>query len=183
MCTTIHIMENVKKIAYNQPDIVSTKKPQPKKRMITSSHKWNIDCSDSTASQQLKYLYEILSENVVHKDQCSLIIQNINQKISGYKHQDEIKKIYDEAKFIDFKYVIKLLIDSALICYYCKNETKLFYEMVREPCQWSLDRIDNKYGHNCENLFVSCLSCNLRRKTMYHERFAFTKQMKIDKIN
>jgi hypothetical protein len=31
MRATIHIMENVKKIAYTQADIVSTKKPLPKK--------------------------------------------------------------------------------------------------------------------------------------------------------
>jgi hypothetical protein len=151
--------------------------------VITSSQKWNNTYDDTMVSQQLIFLGEILSENIVHKDPCSLIIQNINQKISGYKHQDEVKKIYDEEKFINFNYVLKLLIDSGLLCYYCKNGIKLFYELVREPCQWSLDRIDNKFGHNRENLFVSCLSCNLRRKTMYHERFAFTKQMKIDKIN
>jgi len=55
--------------------------------------------------------------------------------------------------------------------------------MVREQCQWSLDRIDNNYGHNYDNLFVTCLSCNLRRKTMYHERYEFTKQLTISKIN
>ena len=78
---------------------------------------------------------------------------------------------------------MQLLIDSELKCHYCKKEIKLLYEMVREQCQWSLDRIDNNYGHNYDNLFVTCLSCNLRRKTMYHERYEFTKQLTISKIN
>jgi hypothetical protein len=58
---------------------------------------------------------------------------------------------------------------------------KILYEHVREPKQWSLERIDNDYGHNKNNVEIACLSCNLRRKTMYHERFIFTKQLNIVK--
>ena len=60
---------------------------------------------------------------------------------------------------------------------------EILYEKVREPKQWTLDRIDNRYGHNKENVLIACLDCNVRRKTMYHERYAFTKQLNIVKKN
>ena len=43
--------------------------------------------------------------------------------------------------------------------------------------QWTLERIDNGMGHNKDNVEIACLLCNLRRRTMYHERYVFTKQM------
>ena len=57
----------------------------------------------------------------------------------------------------------------------------LLYEKLREPRQWTLERLDNNYGHNKGNLEISCLKCNIDRKTMYHERFMFTKELKIIK--
>ena len=59
----------------------------------------------------------------------------------------------------------------------------LIYENVREPRQWTLDRIDNSIGHNTENVVISCLSCNLKRRTMDDKKFKFSKQMKIIKKN
>jgi hypothetical protein len=66
-------------------------------------------------------------------------------------------------------------------CYYCRKKVKILYEYVREEDQWTLERIDNKRGHNNDNVEIACLSCNLRRRTMYHERYVFTKQMNIIK--
>ena len=82
---------------------------------------------------------------------------------------------------MDIKKVLELLEKSELLCYYCRKEVKLLYENVREMTQWSLDRLDNSEGHNKENVVIACLSCNLHRKTMYHERFVFTKQLNIVK--
>lgn len=173
---TIALEQNIKKT-------IISKLPS-KKRAITNTNKWIMNEINSSYEHQLQYLQNIFEDNTENNStQCSLIIQNINQKINGYRHQDELKNKYDINKFINFKYVICLLIESNLQCYYCKNEIKLLYEFIREPTQWSLDRIDNNFGHNFENLFVTCLSCNLKRRTMYHERYAFTKQLKIDKIN
>lgn len=109
-------------------------------------------------------------------------IQELNKKIYGYKAQDLDKKLFDEKQFVDFNHIIKLFIECDLDCYYCKNKVKVIYEFVREPTQWSLERIDNHYGHNIGNVVIACLSCNLKRRTMYHERFVFTKQLKITKI-
>ena len=73
---------------------------------------------------------------------------------------------------------------SNMICYYCKEETMLMYEYVREPKQWTLERLDNSFGHNNDNVVISCLTCNLRRKTMASERYIKTKAMaKIIKLD
>ena len=83
-------------------------------------------------------------------------------------------------EFIDFSFVIHQL-QTSPYCYYCKEPVQLIYEFVREPKQWTLERIDNARGHNRDNVEIACLRCNLRRRMMHHERFIFTKQLLIKK--
>ena len=66
-------------------------------------------------------------------------------------------------------------------CYYCNCKMSLLYEYVREEKQWTVDRIDNNFGHNNNNIVIACLHCNLRRRCIYHEKFVFTKQLNIVK--
>ena len=99
------------------------------------------------------------------------------RKISGYRSQDQLKGIYDESRFVTFEHVVECMRSCALQCFYCKEGVQMVYEFVREPKQWSLERIDNAYGHNCDNVVIACLSCNLRRRTMHYERYVTTKQM------
>ena len=33
------------------------------------------------------------------------------------------------------------------------------------------------------NIEISCLSCNIRRRCMYHDRFRFTKQLNLVKLD
>ena len=98
-------------------------------------------------------------------------------KISGYKSQDMKKGIYDDAKFVRFDDVVALMVGRNMSCFYCKKQALLFYEYSRDCDQWTLERIDNTRGHNIDNVEIACLNCNLRRRTMYHERYVFTKQM------
>jgi hypothetical protein len=98
-------------------------------------------------------------------------------KISGYKSQDMKKGIYDDAKFVRFDDVVALMAGRKMSCFYCKKQALLFYEYSRDCNQWTLERIDNAHGHNVDNVEIACLNCNLRRRTMYHERYVFTKQM------
>ena len=63
-----------------------------------------------------------------------------------------------------------------MLCFYCLQQVKIIYTQVRDPKQWTLERIDNSLGHNRGNVVISCLSCNIRRRCMYHERYVFTKQ-------
>lgn len=110
-----------------------------------------------------------------------IIKKQLNIKLQGYRSQDTIKKMFVEDEFMDMENTLCLLKESNLRCFYCKECVKVLYRQVREGCQWTLERIDNDYGHNKTNVVIACLTCNLRRRTMYHERFAFTKQMVITK--
>lgn len=109
----------------------------------------------------------------------NIFIQEIKHKIAGYKSQDVSKKKISLDSFITFDYVIKLLDDSNLCCHYCSRKIYILYEIVRENMQWTLDRINNDNGHNIDNVFISCLECNLKRKRQNAEAFFFTKNFKI----
>jgi hypothetical protein len=150
-------------------------------RKITTTEKWELEESDYIFDNQLDCIKKI-QENL-ESPKITLFIREIKNKIHSYGSQDVKKNIYSEEKIVDFDHVIKILLESNLDCFYCKKKVNIIYKNVREPSQWSLERIDNKYGHNVDNVVIACLSCNLRRRTMYHERFVFTKQMsKITKL-
>ena len=74
-----------------------------------------------------------------------------------------------------------MMLANDLKCYYCNNPVLVLYEYVREPKQWTVERIDNKFGHNKDNIEIACLNCNLHRRTMHHERYLFTKNLNIIK--
>jgi len=153
----------------------------PSKRKITATKKWPFSEEDLIPVKQLSYVEQLYTDNIVDTDACSTLRRHIREKISGYRSQDIKKDILDEESIVDVPTAITLLYTSKTICYYCNNPVRVLYENVRESCQWSLDRIDNSIGHNKTNLLIACLECNLRRKTMYHERYAFTKQLNIVK--
>jgi hypothetical protein len=149
---------------------------EKQKRVVTNTKRWRFTEEDYTKENQLDLLKSIQHmEPGISTDSQVCVLQQLNQKVAGYKSQDIAKDIYNPILFVTRERVIELLIASELKCHYCKNDVKVLYEIVREPLQWTLDRIDNDYGHNTGNLFVACLSCNLRRRTIYHERYVMTK--------
>lgn len=154
-----------------------------KKRVVTTMNSWQISQIDMHDENQFSYITQLYTNNVTSQQPCKVIMQHIGQKLNGYKSQDIKKGLYDARRIADVPYVIDLLYKSSNICYYCKEHIQVLYENVREPKQWSLDRIFNDQGHNKENVVVACLKCNVSRKTMYHERYAFTKQLVIVKHN
>jgi hypothetical protein len=105
--------------------------------------------------------------------------QQIVTKICGYKSQDMKNGLFDPEKFVNLEYVMNLLQMSQMKCFYCKEMVQVLYEHVREPRQWTLDRLENDQGHNKSNVIIACLNCNLRRRCMYHERYVFTKQLNV----
>lgn len=109
------------------------------------------------------------------------IKKQLNTKLQGYRAQDTLKHMFVESEFMDMENTLRILKESDLRCFYCRECVKVLYRHVREGCQWTLERIDNEYGHIKTNVVIACLTCNLRRRTMYHERFAFTKQLVINK--
>ena len=77
--------------------------------------------------------------------------------------------------------LLPLLVASKLRCHYCRYGVMMLYNNVREPLQWTLDRIDNSKPHNTDNVVIACLKCNLKRRRTDSDKFKFTKQMKIIK--
>ena len=109
--------------------------------------------------------------------------KELERKIKSYRAQDIKKNKLNEEKLIKMDECIDKLVLSKMKCYYCNENMLLVYENVREGKQWTLDRIDNSIGHITENVVISCLDCNLKRRTMNDEKFKFSKQMKIIKKN
>ena len=59
----------------------------------------------------------------------------------------------------------------------------MIYDDCRQNNQWTLDRIDNSCGHNIDNVLISCLECNLKRRDMDKDKFYFTQNLQIKKID
>jgi hypothetical protein len=146
------------------------------------SEKWSFSSENYEYLKQLKMINDISNNNFNLIDDVSKIaIQEINKKICGYKQQDKIKKKFDEDKFLTFESIINKMVSCELKCRYCKNEMNVLYDISREMTQWSVDRINNDYGHNIDNFHLACLDCNLKRRKRTDEKFLFTKQLNIIK--
>jgi hypothetical protein len=178
----IVLLENVKeKDEKNKVKNINTAKEKAKRVIVET---WNFTKNDldfENIIQVLNMIQKKVVENPEYTNIVKCIIQQLNQKINGYKSQDIAKNLLDLEKLVDLENVLQLLLQCNLECFYCKNKVKVLYEHVREPSQWTLDRIDNDYGHNKGNLEIACLSCNVRRRTMYADRYVFTKQLKLVK--
>jgi hypothetical protein len=147
-----------------------------KKRLVTGQ--WTFSEEYYNIENQLSLLKDI-KENSECASMHELILLQLDKKIAGYKHQDILKKKYDAEKLIKTTEVVDKLISCELKCFYCKNDIHVLYKVVREMQQWTLDRINNDMGHVSDNVEISCLECNLKRKKQNSEKFLFTKQMKI----
>jgi hypothetical protein len=126
------------------------------------------------------YEYENENENDIN-NLHKLMIRQLERKLNNYKQQDILKKVYDSNSIISLEETISKLKESELLCYYCKKELLILYEIVRENLQWTLDRIDNSLGHTKNNVIISCLNCNLKRRKQSKDAFLFTKQLQIVK--
>jgi len=110
-----------------------------------------------------------------------ILINELTNKRNSYKGQDKSKNMLDSKLLISLYELIELLVESKLICSYCKSQLYLLYNEYRYKKQWTLDRVDNNVGHYKQNCVISCLDCNLQKKRLDDEKFRFTKQMKIIK--
>jgi len=173
-----------KKNAKSNRDDLSTasvsenEKTERKKRIITSSKKWKFTETDLSLDNQAAMIQSLETSDPAS---FSLFLQQISQKIYNYKMQDIEKGVFSPDRFVHTEFVIDKL-KKTPVCFYCQGAVFFFYEYVREPKQWTLERIDNSRGHNCDNVEIACLTCNLRRRTMHYERFLFTKQVKFTKV-
>ena len=159
-----------KQIVLQKPKETKQIKPKEvKKRKVTELTKWKMATKDSIDPST------ILSHESTKKP---FVYQQLKNKIHSYRSQDIEKHLFDEEHMVDLSGVLCKLENCNYKCYYCKETVSILYENVRDPNQWTLERINNKLGHIHENVVIACLSCNLRRKTMKPERYLLTKNIK-----
>ena len=151
------------------------KQIQPKeviKRKITTTPRWVFSADELQQPNQPNHLYDTSKKHFLY--------QQIRNKLSSYRSQD-IEKGFPieiiENHSLDVSGVILKLEDADFKCFYCKDIIMLLYDNVREPKQWTLERLDNKMAHVVDNVVIACLSCNLRRRTMKYERYVLTKEI------
>tara|TARA_A200000113_G_scaffold223379_1_gene238863 strand:+ start:43 stop:555 length:513 start_codon:yes stop_codon:yes gene_type:complete len=166
------------------------------RKIVVVTGKTNVDSLDVDKEKRIRVnaidkeleIEQALSMLIVLKeggegDYCEEGRKAIESKINGYKQQDIKKDVFDAVTLISLEEVLDKLITCSLTCNYCDKRVKILYRQVRDPMQWTLDRIDNNSNHSCNNTVVSCLSCNLKRRLTDKEKFEFTKRMKIVKVN
>jgi len=144
---------------------------EPIKRQITTTPKWTFSQTDLHENNQIHHLYDISKQ--------SFLYQQIRNKLSSYRSQDMEKDLFIPNQIMDVSGVLYKIESAKGLCFYCKSPVHFLYDNVREPKQWTLERLDNKQGHIFENVEISCLSCNLRRRTMKYEKYIMTKEIKI----
>lgn len=154
----------MKKIIFDDPFL--------KKNLVESEYLYDIN-------NHKQFLYKII--NNIDFSYNKIIINSIKQKYSSYKSQDKLKHKYDENQFLTFNELLFKLLKSNLNCYYCNDKLKLIYKNKNENKQWSLERFDNNIGHYNNNTCITCLKCNLQRRTDNHEYFKMGKQLTIVK--
>jgi hypothetical protein len=171
-------------------------------KSITITGKHNIDTlykleNPRSVSKAKRLMMDAVNDmDITHKDQLtmlnklymdcdfplkSLLEKEIERKIQGYKSQDIKKAIYEPTLLITLADTLEKLLPTKLQCFYCKTAIVLLYKNVREPSQWTLDRVDNDKCHSKENTVVACLKCNLQRRVTHIDKFTFTKSLKITK--
>ena len=110
------------------------------------------------------------------------VLREIDTKRKAYIYQDKHHNIYDPRYTITTDRIVELLVGADLLCHYCREICQVAYKEAMCRRQWTLDRIDNNYGHNDANVVIACLDCNLKRGTMDAERFRLGKQFTFRKI-
>jgi len=108
--------------------------------------------------------------------------EEIKKKLRAYKSQDKIKHKFNEELIITYEQIITKLYESKLKCYYCLCDMVILYNKKRQNTQWTLERLNNNIGHYDSNTCISCLKCNLQRRTDNYEYFKQGKQIKINII-
>tara|TARA_B100002051_G_scaffold274577_1_gene316079 strand:+ start:245 stop:754 length:510 start_codon:yes stop_codon:yes gene_type:complete len=102
---------------------------------------------------------------------------HVLKKIQGYRAQDRKNRPDAPAGDLTVDGVLEALVTSRLRCYYCREPVKLLYSLARDPAQWTLDRIDNSASHTHANTLISCMRCNLGRRTKDSQAYRDVKQM------
>jgi len=140
---------------------------------------WYLNDSCYTYPRQLQLINMLYLEQDTNIEGYMLLKREINKKLNGYKTQDKRNNILDLNYVISLDLVIEKLMTCKLKCFYCVDHCELLYKNTFSKKQWTLDRVDNNYGHNGNNVVICCLECNVKRGEMDSERFKRGKEIKI----
>lgn len=165
------------------------------KKKIQITGKTNVDRLTKTKKKRIRataqakilnhnreiVLIDNLVDEMIGDEYYEKAKREIEKKINSYKQQDIKKDIFDINRLISLNDTLLKLKNSELKCCYCEEPVKILYRIVREPKQWTLDRIDNDDCHSCDNTVIACLDCNLKRRVIDKDKFEFTKKMKLIK--
>lgn len=150
---------------------------EPRLNTFTKQWKKNVDLTTLNREKQLAILRSKGKNDPFYRGMVA-------QKIRGYLDQDHKKKFgeFGDLSAVDntpigVDEVVDLMVGCGLQCYYCAEETLFIYETVRDPKQWTLERLDNEKPHCLGNVVVACLACNLRRRCIHYERYLKSKQI------
>jgi 5-methylcytosine-specific restriction endonuclease McrA len=143
--------------------------------------KWNLDDSYFTYNKQIKIINSLYLNQELDQEQEQNILakREIIKKINGYKSQDIQKELLDLNGLISLEQTIEKLMISKLKCFYCKENCEILYKNTLAKKQWTLDRVNNDYGHNYDNVVICCLECNIKKGEMDSDRFKQGKDIKI----
>lgn len=159
---------------------------EPKPRAVTKVWKFDIDKAIKPPEQLsiIKEFNNLIDHNlpISSRREYSAVHQTIQEKIRGYNRQDKLKHrdVPDELR-LTRSAVVKRLVESELLCYYCKKSLEVIYSNVLEKRQWTIDRIDNTRGHSLDNFHISCLECNVNRRRRSDKKYLDGKQMILKK--
>ena len=162
-------------------NIDKIKESQDETYQAVRKHMTNFEENELGFDKQWDMIREMYIKDSLNDDK-SLLKSELIGKIQSYKSQDIKKELYKADTLITFDEVVEKLVGSKLRCAYCSQTLLLLYKNVREPTQWTLDRLDNDQGHTKENTCIACLKCNLQRRIMTTDKFTFTKKLKINKV-
>lgn len=175
--------ESTKKVVYSLPTnsyvLAGGSEPSKKIKKIAETDEWtDFYCQHGDGDSGFSHENELsFLDAPAGSEPACLIGKLLSAKRQGYKSQDIQKNLFEHNKFISVEGIRELLVASRLICFYCNLPVKLVYKYARDPKQWSLERVDNDYGHNTDNVVIACLDCNVRRRTIFQERYKKTKEM------
>jgi hypothetical protein len=174
----------------DDPTAVIERKIQPKRTKVIPDEFYTTDQSLTldilkayVADQSIGISFIAPKKAKLSTDEVlSLILREIDGKRKAYIYQDKHHNIYDPRFTVTTNHVVELLVQAEFVCNYCREICQVTYKEAMCRRQWTLDRIDNNYGHNDTNVVIACLDCNLKRGTMDAERFRMGKQFTFRKM-
>lgn len=111
---------------------------------------------------------------------CKKIKSEIIKKLQTYSRTD-VSRCLPGGGVPSWEDICELILVQKCRCKYCHSEVLMLYGNRRDPLQWSLDRIDNDKSHHKENIVMSCLCCNLKRRNRDATEFYNSKNLIIEK--